>query len=262
MKGEILRGRRALVTGASGGLGADFARELAARGCHLVLVARRAELLAALKAEITAQHKVEVDTITLDLVAAEAPQQLYDQLKADGKAIDVLINNAGHGLYGKFLDIPWPREHDMLELDIVAVVHMTKLFVADMVKRNFGFVLQIASIGAYQPSPLYASYSAAKSFVLNFGEALNYELRRTKVRCTVLSPGVTATDFLKVAGQKATWYQRRAMMQSKDVVRIGIDSMVRGKSSVVPGLLNAVMVWSNRLMPRRLSAAVASRLMQ
>jgi short-subunit dehydrogenase len=150
----------------------------------------------------------------------------------------------------------------MLQLDVVVPVHLTKLLLPGMIERRFGFVLNLSSIGAYQPSPLYASYSAAKSFVLFFTEALSYELRGTGVRATALSPGITATGFLQVAGQRATRYQRRAMMQSPDVARIGIEAMLAGKPSVVAGRLNAATVFGNRLMPRRLSAALAHRLMR
>jgi short-subunit dehydrogenase len=256
-----LQGKYALVTGASSGLGVDFARQLAARGCHLILVARREQQLRAVQQEISGRYGVDVAIIPMDLAQPNAPQTLYDQITASGKTVDVLINNAGYGLYGRFTEIEWEREKNMLELDIITLMHLTKLCVKDMVARNFGFVLLVASIGAYQPSPLYASYSAAKSFVLNFGEALNYELRGTNVRCTVISPGITATEFLKVSGQQASLYQRMAMMQSPDVTRIGIESMLKGKPSVVPGRLNALTAWSNRLMPRRLSAAIAYRLM-
>lgn len=261
MSANILQGKYALVTGASSGLGADFARNLAARGCNLLLVARREDLLRSVQEELRTRYGVAVDMLPLDLTAPDAPQTLYDWTKAEGKTVDVLINNAGYGLFGPFLDIPWEREKNMLELDIVTLTHLTKLFVKDMVARNFGYVLLVSSIGGYQPSPLYASYSAAKSFVLNFGEALNYELRKTGVKCTVLSPGITATEFLKVSGQQATLYQRLAMMQSPEVVRLGIESMLKGKPSVVPGWLNAATVWSNRLIPRRLSAAIGYRLM-
>jgi short-subunit dehydrogenase len=258
----MLKGRRALVTGASSGLGVDFARQLAGQGCNLVLVARREELLRAVQEELKGRYGVEVDVIMMDLATPDAPQQLYDHLAQADKPVDVLVNNAGFGLYGAFTEIPWERERQMLDLDIVTVVHLTKLFVPDMVARDFGFVLLVASIGAYQPSPLYASYSAAKSFVLNFGEALSYELRRTRVRCTVLSPGITATEFLKVSGQRPTRYQQLVRMSSADVARAGIRAMLKGRPSVVPGWLNAVMVWSNRLLPRRTSAALAERLMR
>lgn len=256
-----LQGKRALVTGASSGLGVDFAKQLAAMGCHLILVARREERLRAVQQEISAAHGVEVEIILMDLAEADAPQRLYDQVRASGKSVDVLINNAGYGLYGAFSDISWEREKNMLNLDILTVVHLTKLFAQEMVARNFGYILQVASIGAYQPSPLYASYAAAKSFVLHFGEALSYELRDTGVSCTVVSPGVVRTEFLKVSGQQATPYQRATRMESPEVARIALDAMLKRKASVVPGWLNALSVWSNRLMPRRLSAAVAHRLM-
>lgn len=261
MSTTILTGKTALVTGASSGLGADFARDLAGRGCNLVLVARREDLLQSLQQELSGRYQVDIEVIPLDLTEPDAPQELYERIHATGKAVDALINSAGYGLYGNFIDIPWERERNMLELDVLVLTHLTKLFIKDMVARNFGFVLQVASTGAYQPSPTYATYSAAKSYVLMFGEALNYELRKTNVRCTVLSPGITATEFLKVSGQQASRYQRLVMMSSAEVARIGIEAMLAGKSSVVPGWINAVMVWSNRLIPRRWSAAAVYRLM-
>ena len=130
-----------------------------------------------------------------------------------------------------------------------------------MLARNYGRILQVSSIGAYQPSPTYAVYSAAKSFVLYFGEAINYELRKSNVRCTVISPGVTATEFLKVAGQKPSLYQRLTMMQSPAVTWIGIDKMLQGRSSVVPGFLNSVLALSTRLIPYQTSAMFAYRFM-
>jgi short-subunit dehydrogenase len=256
-----LHNRWALITGASSGLGADFARELAGRGANLILVARREENLRALQAEIASRHTVQIEVVVMDLATPEAPQQLYDRLEAAGRRVDVLVNNAGLGLYGEFLDIPWERERSMLELDIITLTHMTKLFARDMVAQRFGYILQIASIGAYQPSPLYASYAAAKAYVLSFGEALSYELRQTGVKVTVLSPGVTATEFLQVSGQSASLYQRVTMMKSPEVVRIGVDAMLKGRPSIVSGRFNALMAWSTRLLPRRLQAALAHRFM-
>ena len=256
-----LRGKYVLITGASSGLGADFARELAARGCNLILVARREDLLQALRQEITTRHGVDVEVVPLDLTAPDAPQRLYERLKDAGKVLDVLVNNAGFGLHGQFIDLPWERERDMLELDIITLVHLTKLFARDMVARDSGYILQIASNGAFQPTPTYATYAAAKSFVLSFGEALGYELRQTNVSCTVLCPGVTATEFLRVSGQRATLYQRRLMMRSADVARIGVESMLARRASVVPGRLNALLAWSVRLIPRRLAAALSYRAM-
>ncbi|MDE2195602.1 MAG: SDR family oxidoreductase [Gammaproteobacteria bacterium] len=256
-----LRGRTALITGASSGLGAEFARQLAAMGCHLVLVARREGRLQQLSQEIAAQHDVHVHIMPLDLAVVDAPQTLHERIRDAGLAVDVLINNAGFGLYGEHAHIPWEQERQMLMLDIVALMQLTKLFLGDMLQRDKGYILQLSSIGAYQPSPAYAAYSAAKTCVLYFGEALNYELRRSNVSCTVLSPGVTATEFLQVSGQQPTRYQRLFMMQSPEVVRIGLNAMLRRKPSVVAGRVNAFMVWSNRFIPRRWSAALTHRLM-
>ncbi len=261
MTKDLLNGKTALVTGASSGLGADFARQLAVQGCNLILVARREDQLNALKDEIRLRNPVEIQVIAMDLVVRDAPQALYDRIKASGKTVDVLINNAGMGLYGDFLDIPWERERDMLELLILTVVHLTKLFARDMVARRSGYILQIASIGAFQPSPIYATYSAAKSFVLYFGEALHYELRKTKVKCTVLCPGVTRTEFLQVAGQSPTLYQRLTMMDSPAVARIGLEAVLRGRASVVAGRFNALMAFLTRFTPRSLAAAMAYRMM-
>lgn len=245
-----LSGRTALVTGASSGLGVDFADELAARGARLVIVARREDHLKQVQERIQAKHGVEVTTVALDLGQPNAPQALYDLVKQQRLQIDVLVNNAGFGLYGRELDIPWDKTQQMLQLDIVALTHLTKLFGRDMVKRSFGYIMQIASIGAFQPSPTYAAYSAAKAYVLSFGEALNFELRGTGVSCTVVSPGVTKTEFLQVAGQKLTWFHKATMMSSEEVARIGVRAMLKRRYSIVTGFMNALTAFMTRFTPR------------
>jgi short-subunit dehydrogenase len=257
-----LQGKTALVTGASSGLGLDFATILAERGCHLVLVARREDRLRALADALAAKHGVRVDVVAMSLSPLGAAQALYDRLRDMGRTVDVLINNAGFGVWGPFAEVAWEREEEMLRLDVIALVHLTKLFVRDMLQRGQGWILQVSSIGAYQPSPTYATYSAAKAFVLSFGEALSYELRGTNVKVSVLSPGVTATEFLDVAGQARTLYQRLSMMPSRPVAEIGIGAMLRGKPSKVAGAMNAFAAWSLRFMPRRWQAAMASVAMQ
>lgn len=258
----MLRGRTALVTGASSGLGVNFARELARRGCHLVLTARREERLLALAGELSGRYGITVDVVPIDLAEEDAAARLHARTGALGRTVDVLINNAGLGIFGEFVAIPWERERQMLQVDLIALVHLTKLYVRDMVARDAGYVLMLSSIGAYQPSPTYATYAAAKSFVLNFGEALNYELRRTHVSVSVLSPGITRTEFLDVAGQRATPFQRRAMMESSDVARIGIERMLKRKPSTVPGLVNRVATTASRLLPRRAATAIAAQTMR
>ena len=158
---ETLQGKTALITGASSGLGAEFARQLAERGCNLILAARRMERLQELQTEISAKHNVCVDSISIDLLAPNASQQLYDQIKGSGKVVDVLVNNAGLGLYGEFWTNPWERLHQMLEVDVVALTHLTRLFLPDMLARNSGYILLIGSTGSFQPTPFYAAYAAA-----------------------------------------------------------------------------------------------------
>ena len=257
-----LQGKTALVTGASSGLGVDFARELARRGCRLVLVARREELLKKLQAELQAQFGVTAIVMTVDLGDPAAPQMLYDTLKAQQVGVDLLVNNAGFGVYGMELEIPWDRTRQMLMLDIVALTHLTKLFARDMVKRGWGRMLQVASIGAYQPSPTYAAYSAAKSYVRSFSQALNFELRGSGVSSTVISPGITATEFLQVSGQKPTAYQRMMMMTSAEVAAIGVKAMLRGRYSIVPGFLNWLTSLFTMITPDRINAAAAYRMMK
>jgi uncharacterized protein len=258
-----LSGRRALVTGASSGLGAEFARVLAAEGCALVLVARRAERLRALARDLTKAHGVAVDVVALDLAAENAAQTLHARLKKRRKPVDILVNNAGLGVWGPFLEIPWERERSMLQLDIVTVVHLTKLFSQDMVARGFGRILQVASVAAYQPTPLYATYAAAKSFVLNFSEAVHHELSGTGVTCTALSPGITATEFFDVAGQSGeSLYHRLLVMQGPEVARVGVEAMKAGRPSVVAGRLNTLAATAARILPRNLVTAIAHRTMK
>ena len=262
MSDSTLAGKTALVTGASSGLGVDFARELAQRGCALVLVARREDRLKQVQAELQGQYGVKVMVVTLDLGDPQAPQMLYDHLKAQSTSVDVLVNNAGFGLFGMELEIPWDKTRQMLMLDIVALTHLTKLFARDMVQRGFGRILQVASIGAYQPSPTYAAYSAAKSYVRSFSQALNFELRDTGVSSTVISPGITATEFLQVAGQRKTAYQRMMMMTSAQVAGIGIRAMLGRRYSVVPGFLNWLTALFTMVTPDPINAAAAYRVMK
>lgn len=247
----------ALVTGASSGLGVDFAHQLARRGMHIVLAARREERLKDVAENLKERYGVRTQVVVMDLSTDEGPEDLFNEIKSRGIEIEVLINNAGYGLHGKFIEISRTSELNMLKLDILTLTHLTKLYARRMVRRGSGFILQVASIGAYQPSPTYASYSAAKSYVLNFGEALNYELRDTGVSCTVISPGITATEFLTVAGQKPSLYQRLMMMRSEDVARKGVKAMFSGKASVVPGLMNKLTVAFTKLLPTRLKASMA-----
>lgn len=254
---EELTGKRALITGASSGLGVDFARQLAAKKINLVLVARRRERMEDLASELREAHEIDVVVVPMDLGDSDAPEDLYDLLKARNLPVDILINNAGFGLYGQVLDLEWEKEQAMLQLNIFTLVHLSKLFARDMVAKGWGRILQVGSIGAFLPCPTYASYGASKAFVMSFGEAFNYELRGTGVSCSVLSPGVTETEFHAVSGQDYTPYQKMVLMQSADVVREGLETLFKGKPNVVPGLGNKLTIFSLRLVSRPVATVIS-----
>lgn len=259
---EDLKGQWALVTGASSGFGVDFAHLLAARGANLVLAARSVEPMERLALELQARHGVRVEVVGIDLARPGVGVELRERLAASGIAIDVLINNAGYGVYGKFLAQPLARTLDMMQLNMLSLTELTHAFAGEMAARGRGRILLVASIGGYQATPTYAAYSASKAYVLLFGEALHEELKARGVTVTVLAPGITATRFLEVSGQKPTLYQRLVMMQSRPVAQIGLRALYSGRASIVPGRLNALTAWSNRLMPRMLQRRVAFALMK
>ena len=253
-----IKGKYALVSGASSGIGREISKILAEKGCNLIVVARREEKLQELQKEIIENHKIDVKVIPIDLSLKESPEFLYRTIKQSGINIDILINNAGYGIHDYFIDTKWEKEETMLNLLIMNLVHLTKLFVKDMVKKNYGFILQVSSIGAFQPTPSYATYSAAKSFVLNFGIALNYELRKTKVKCCVLCPGVTITGFQEAAGHTGqTFFMKLTKTMSQKVAKAGIKGMFKGKYFVVPGLFNSLNSILLNILPKKLAAKLA-----
>lgn len=257
-----LEAQWALVTGASSGFGVDFAHLLAERGANVALAARSVEPMERLAVELQARHGVQTRVVGIDLARAGAGAALHDRLAATGVDVDILINNAGYGLYGDFLAQPLDRTLDMMQLNMLSLTELTHVFAGAMAARGRGHVLLVASIGGYQATPTYAAYSATKAYVLLFGEALHEELKPRGVTVTVLSPGITATRFLDVSGQKPTLYQRLVMMRSRPVARIGLKALYSGRASIVPGWLNALTAWSNRLMPRVVQRRVAFALMK
>lgn len=257
-----LEGQWALVTGASSGFGVDFAHLLAERGANVVLAARSVEPMETLATELEARYGVRTHVVGIDLARPGAGVALRDRVVAAGVTVDVLVNNAGYGLYGEFLAQPLDRTLDMMQLNMMSLTELTHVIAESMAARGRGHILLVASIGGYQATPTYAAYSATKAFVLLFGEALHEELKHRGVTVTVLSPGITATRFLEVSGQKATLYQRLVMMRSRPVALIGLKALYSGRASIVPGWLNAVTAWSNRFMPRALQRRVAFALMK
>ena len=250
----------ALVTGASMGLGAEFARLLASEGYDLVLTARSGDKLTSLKKEVEGLHGIRAHIVVQDLADPRAPLAIYDQVRATGLEVDVLVNNAGFGMYGLFYQSDLQTELDMIQVNITALVHLTKLFVRDMVAKKRGRVLNVASTAAFLPGPLQPVYYASKAFVLSFTEAIGNELHGTGVTATALCPGPTPTEFQTRANVGRVRGLRLMMRVNPDVVvRAGYKGMIKGKPVVVPGALNNVIIFLLRLFPRRTVTATVRR---
>ncbi|HEX8215909.1 MAG TPA: SDR family oxidoreductase [Allosphingosinicella sp.] len=244
-----------LITGASAGLGAEFARQCAARGDEIVLVARRRDRLDALAREIGPQAHV----IEADLGEAEAPARVVAETKRRGLWVRTLINNAGFGLAGRFDDIPLDRQLGMIELNIRALTGLSYIALEDMRRHGGGAILNVASTAAFQAGPHMAVYYASKAYALSLTEALHQELKGSGIAVTALCPGPTATEFFDVAGAPDG---RLAKMATDPVavVRAGLDGLARNKAIVVPGLMNKVGSQSNRLLPRAAMRRIIARL--
>ncbi len=235
----------ALITGASAGLGVDFARQLSAKGYRLVLVARRKDRLAALAAELG-----HARAVACDLGKPGAVAELMADVAAAGETVSLLVNNAGFGLGGRFAELDGQRQRAMIDLNCGALVELAHAVLPDMLVKKRGAILNVASTAAFQPGPGMAVYFATKAFVLSFSEALNEELRGKGVNVTALCPGPTATEFSQVAGFGPNAALDRFSGVSTDVVRAGIEGLEAGKAIVIPGLLNRAGAQGHRLLPR------------
>src|SRR5437660_1384718 len=259
---ENLHGKWALITGASSGFGEEFARQYAAQGRPLVLVARRLEKLETLATELREIHRVDVIVEQVDLSSVAGVVQLHQRLRERGIAIDILINNAGHGLQGPFADAPLDGVLAMVQLDVASLTAVTHIFAQDMRTRRHGKILLVASLLAHLGVDNLAVYSAAKAYVLRLGEALHRELKRDGITVTTLCPGMSDTGFAKAAEMKITPQLRMLMMQPAPVVRAGIRALNARRMTVVPGLANKVMAMFIWATPRWLHQAAFSRVMK
>jgi hypothetical protein len=249
---------RALVTGASSGIGADLARELAKDGYDLVLSARSTAPMQALAAELGACGASAV-VVPGDLARPGAAAELAREIEDRGLEIDTLVNNAGLGAIGRFDQMDPERISEMLQVNIVALTELTRLLLPAMIVRRHGRVLLVASTASFQPGPRMAVYFATKAYVLSFGEALAYELRSTGITVTTLCPGATATNFFKTAG--ANEIALRPTMTAAEVARIGYRACKAGRRVVVAGVLNRVLAVAARLVPHSITLPATSALM-
>jgi uncharacterized protein len=256
-----LKGQTALVTGASSGLGAAFARLLAERGADLVVTARRKENLDALAKELEEKHGVSVQVVALDLSEPGAPEKLWNETEGAGRKVDVLVNNAGGGLHQNFVDTPWERIAKQIQLNVVSLTELTHRFVRAMVSRGRGHVLNVSSIGAYTPTPTYSTYSAGKAYVRDFSEAIAFELKDTPVRVCSLCPGGTLTEFHQAAGHELPKLFRATFMTAEDCAKIGLRALFGRRRNVVAGFVNALSMFFTRFVPRRLLVWITAKTM-
>lgn len=236
-----------VITGASAGLGAEFARQLAGRGERLVLVARRTDRLDALASELG-----NARAVALDLGEPGAAGRLLADIADHGERVSTLVNNAGFGLWGRFTELDPDRQGAMIDLNCGALVELSHAVLPAMRERGDGAILNVASTAAFQPGPGMAVYFATKAFVLSFSEALHEELRGSGVRVTALCPGPTATEFGDVAGFKGNGMFDKLSASSRDVVRAGLAGLARNRAVVIPGLVNKAGAQGHRLLPRAL----------
>jgi len=242
----------ALITGASAGLGAEFARQLARRGTRLVLVARREDRLRTLADEVG-----NARVIAMDLSAHDAAERLVADLDAAGDEVELLINNAGFGQIGRFASLDAKRQREMIDLNIGTLTDLCRLIAPRMIERKSGGILNIASTAAFQPGPNMAVYFATKAYVLSFSEALHEELKPQGVHVSALCPGPTRTEFGDVAGFGGNGMFDRVAMEAPAVVAAGLAGLARNKAVVVPGAINKIGAASTRFAPRSVVRKIA-----
>lgn len=250
----------ALITGASRGIGRALAEEFAAHGHDLVLTARNRAELDELAGALRGRGR-RVWVMPADLTRPEAAGELYDAVRREGIEVDTLVNNAGFGNYGRFDQVELQAELELLEVNVVALTRLMKLFGSDMVARRRGRIVNVASTGAFQPGPLLATYYASKAYVLSLSEAVACELRGSGVTVTALCPGATKTDFMQRAGMHGLRLFRFGMADVRTVARAGYRGAMAGRTIVVPGFMDKVLIQSLRVSPRNLVTRIVSWLM-
>jgi uncharacterized protein len=255
---DAWRGKWALVTGASAGIGKALAQELAAGGANLVLTARRRDRLEDLARTLAAAHKIRTEICVSDLNQLDAPQKIFDFTRQKNIQIALLVNNAGFGAFGEFASSDKQRELDMVQVNCSAVVHLTRLYLPEMIERRSGDVLIVASTAAFQAVPYISTYAATKAFDLLFAEGIAEEVKPYGVRVCALCPGSTSTEFQEVAGQKKV--VNRKQETPEKVARTGLAALAAGKSYVISGLGNYLGTHSERLVPRRFVTGIAAKM--
>ena len=252
--------RTALITGASGGIGYELAKLFAADGINLVLIARTRDKLETLASEL---KSIQTHVFVADLSLKSKADELYDFTQQNSIRIDYLVNNAGFGIRNSFADTDVKDILEMLDLNVTALTHLTRLFLPAMLQQKYGRILNVASTAAFQPGPWMSVYYASKAYVLSFSEALSFELKDTGVTVTALCPGPTGTGFQERASGESMRLMKSkmmAVMEAAPVAKAGYDAMMSGKKVIIPGLMNQVLAIGAKVGPTSMSTAIAGNL--
>ncbi|MFB6211875.1 MAG: SDR family NAD(P)-dependent oxidoreductase [Halobacteriales archaeon] len=249
----------AVLTGASSGIGYELTHLFAADGYDLVLVSRSREKLESVGEELETQHGVDTDVVVADLSEPDAAHEVYEAVQAEDRVVDALVNNAGFGVYGEFIDTDLEEELDVIHLHVVTVTILTKLFAKDMAARGHGYILNNASTAGFAPLPTSVVYSGAKHYERSFSEALAEELADKGVTVTALCPGETDTGFMERGNYEEAAYEKADMMDAATVAQAGYEGLMNGERIVVPGMKNKARVFLRRLLPRKSYVQAAER---
>ncbi|MBN1688280.1 MAG: SDR family oxidoreductase [Candidatus Omnitrophica bacterium] len=247
-----MKNQRVLITGASSGIGCEFAKVFAKNGHSLILTARREERMQELGKKLNNQYGVSVKVFRQDLSQPGSGSELFEKIQREGLEVDILVNNAGYATHGFFPEIDLKRELEEIQLNVTSLTELTKKFSQRMMQRRTGKILNVASTAAFQPGPLMAVYYATKAYVLSFSEAVREELRGSGVTVSVLCPGPTASEFQEKAGIQEMRLLRLGKMSAEKVALAGYHGLKEGKAVIVPGFMNWMIMESVRLGPRAL----------
>lgn len=254
--------KTALITGSSNGIGYELAKVHAEKGGNLVLVSRSKNKLDELKKELEEKHNIKVYTIRKDLSVQGSAKEVYDELEQQNIQVNYLINNAGVGCIGLFAESEWERQEKMINLNIISLTHLTRLFLTDMIKQGSGKIMNVASTASFQPGPTMAVYFATKAYVLSFSEALNNEVRGSGLTVTALCPGSTESGFHAAAISDNRQLKSRKLPSSRHIAEYGYRAMMKGKSVAIPGLKNQIMATSIRFLPRSFVVKAARKIQE
>jgi short-subunit dehydrogenase len=254
--------RYALITGASSGIGYELAKLLAKDSKNLVIVARSLDKLTELTKEVEGKYGISVMILTKDLSDTKSPQEIYSELENEGINVDVLVNNAGFTVYDKFCEADLQKYLELLQVNINSLIHLTKLFLNEMLENKWGKILNVGSMVSFVPTPWQSTYGASKACVLSFSEALAYELKGTGVTVTCLCPGATATLFYERGNMLRSKATKMKMMDATKVAEVGYEAMKKGKLVAIPGTQLKVYKAFMKLMPRSIVTKMSGSMLE